>query len=205
MGTIGDADRLALAFGVGLGSRDGDDQTLVLKPDVLAAEGYQFAAAEGAGESHEQEGAVAQGAEVFGPGFGGEHLAQEVRGNRVLAVLGGAFYSTDAGQDRAHELVLGGIGESGELMGLGDGGQVALNGVGFQAAGGVGSIGGDGRRGGGQGRDFPALAENFETNPIRAVSLDGIGGFGLADVGLGLGEVWGEEVGGWNDVSQRSV
>ena len=58
-------------------------------------------------------------------------------------------------------------------MGLGDDGEVALDGFGLQAAGGLAGVGGDGRGRRGKRGDFPALTESLKAGPVGLLGLDG--------------------------------
>ena len=77
MRTVGDPHGLPCPFLIGFRFRYGRDHAVICEPDVLITQLNEFTAPEGSGETHQQQGAVAQCAKVLRGAF--EHFAESLR------------------------------------------------------------------------------------------------------------------------------
>ena len=183
----GDGDALAVA--VALGERQGEAQPARGGFQVLHPDRRQLGPAQRAGEAHQQQGAVAQAAQVVADR--GEDLAQHAdRGGeflrRELAALRGV--AADAGQRLADHRLGGRHGAAGEVVQIADRGAAQVDGGDRQAA---LALGGEERHdvGGGRGQagQRVAGAPGAPGGDPGAVGAPRVGGLGQPGEGVGGG------------------
>ena len=123
-----DGDGHCLAVALALGAGQGELQAAVALLEVVDPDGGEFAAAQGAGEADQQQGAVAQAAQIVGDQ--GDDVAQQFDGGgefllRGLAMVGGV--AADAGDGLGDPRLGGRHRAAGDEVQVADGGAAELD------------------------------------------------------------------------------
>jgi hypothetical protein len=129
---LGDRDRVAVAFLIGFGHPELNDDALADVPNVLNVDPHQLGAAERAGEPEQDQGAVPQVSRGGGRDWV-DHLLDDVGRSRWLLLGRRPEIAIDAGQGFLDHIGVGGWLEAAPAVGVGDCSLAAANGRCFQA------------------------------------------------------------------------